>query len=236
MATFQELLSRHIGSTLLKQQALSDFLGKHNWNINLDTGLVDFDYGRVYPIQIIGTVSEISGTWLWGWANEASGIPTQLLTCVEQLRTLGTQARIQELIQPQLDLHQVDGHALTMVPCGVCQADAYYRGPYEGGAVFFVIQQSPLQTREPASPIELVNLMSSIISQFSVDHKVMVRSLLQQQGYDLTEGADKIIASSADSKEIVINFDNAGRISEMQTTAKPASGSTNKKAWWRFGR
>ena len=64
MTKFQELLSQHIASSLLKQQNLSNFLGDYNWNVDLETGKVDFGKGRIYPIQIIGTESEFTGTWL----------------------------------------------------------------------------------------------------------------------------------------------------------------------------
>lgn len=220
---FQALVSQHIATSLLKQQTLANFLGNHNWNVDMSAGSVDFGQGRVYPIQIVGTESELRRTWLWGWANAASSIPPQLLTCATGLRALGDKEGIAELTQPQLALHDIDGHLLTMTACGVCGADAYYRGPYEGGAVFFLIQQLPLQKQQPASSVELINLISSVIAQFPVDHMVMVRSFLHQQGYSLTESEGKIGAFAADGKEITVSFDQMGRISNLETTAKSAA-------------
>jgi hypothetical protein len=65
MATFQELLEEHVATSLLRQYALSDFLGEHDWKATMSTGTVDFGKKRIYPIQILGSESEISGTWLW---------------------------------------------------------------------------------------------------------------------------------------------------------------------------
>ncbi|NOK59489.1 MAG: hypothetical protein GFH27_549285n13 [Chloroflexi bacterium AL-W] len=218
MTTFQDLLSQHIASSLLKQQALGDFLGNHNWGVDITAGTVDFGKGCVYPIQIIGTESDINGTWLWGWANDASGIPPQLLTCANTLRELGEEQQIDILSQAQLQLGEIDGHLLTIVASGVCNADAYYRGPYDGGAVFFLIKQSPLAEQAPTSPITLINMISSVISQFSVQHRLMVQAFLQQQGYQLTESLTEVIALSPSGHTITITFDDMGRISNMKTS------------------
>ena len=223
MTTFQDLLSQHIASSLLKQQALSDFLGDHNWGVDITAGTVDFGAGRVYPIQIIGTESDINKTWLWGWANDASGIPPQLLTCASTLRKLGEEQQIDVLSQAQFELGEIDGHLLTIVASGVCHADAYYRGPYDGGAVFFLIEQSPLSEQSPASPVTLVNMISSVISQFSVQHRLMVQAFLQQQGYQLTESPAEIVAFNSLGYTITVTFDEMNRISNMNTSVGPES-------------
>ncbi|MDQ3813354.1 MAG: hypothetical protein M3347_05330, partial [Armatimonadota bacterium] len=115
MSTLKDLLSRHIASSLFKQHTLGRFLGEHNWSISLSGGVVDFGKGRVYPIQLIGTESELSGTWLWAWANTESSIPEQLLVCARQLRDFGEEEGIEELTQAELDSARVDGHLLAMV-------------------------------------------------------------------------------------------------------------------------
>lgn len=236
MTKFQELLSQHIASSLLKQQNLITFLSDHNWNVDLETGKADFGKGRIYPIQIVGTESEANGTWLWGWANEGSNIPTSLLTCAMTLRALGTKKEIQELTQPQIELNEVNGHMLAMVACGICNADAYYRGPYNGGALFFTMQQMPLQKQQGASPTELISIMSSVISQFPVNHKTMAQSFLNQQGYSLAESEGKIVASAENGNDITLVLDELGRISNLETTAVPEPQAAYKKSWWRFGK
>jgi hypothetical protein len=214
MTKFQELLSQHIASSLLKQQNLIAFLSDHNWNVDL----------------------EVNGTWLWGWANEGSNILTSLLTCAMTLRALGTKKEIQELTQPQIELNEVNGHMLAMVACGICNADAYYRGPYNGGALFFTMQQMPLQKQQGASPTELISIMSSVISQFPVNHKTMAQSFLNQQGYSLAESEGKIVASAENGNDITLVLDELGRISNLETTAVPEPQAAYKKSWWRFGK
>ena len=217
MTRFQELLSQHIGASTLKQQQFGAFLGKHNWNVDMTAGTVNFDRGRVYPIQIIGTQADATQSWLWAWANEQSGIAPRLLACAQSLRALGEKEAILELSTAELDARQIDGHLLAFIASGVCEADAYYRGPYAGGAVFFTVSQTGLSSPH-ASAVEIINLMNSIISQFPVDHKIMARALLQCQGYQANEGTEKLTATADGRIPISVNFDELGRISSMETT------------------
>ncbi|NJK81384.1 MAG: hypothetical protein HC914_16455 [Chloroflexaceae bacterium] len=42
-------------------------------------GVLPFGTDMAFQVQILGTAAEQPGTWLWGWANAASGIPDPLL-------------------------------------------------------------------------------------------------------------------------------------------------------------
>jgi hypothetical protein len=236
MTKFNQLLSRHIASSLLKQQALGSFLGEHSWSANLESGQVDFGRGRTYPLQILGSESEVSDTWLWGWANEESGIPDGVLVCARQLQAFGTKHGIAELLQPEISLTEVDGHQFALVASGLSKASAYYRGPHKEGAVFFTMQNVPLQQHLQQSPVELINIMSGIISQFPVDHRIMARSFLQDQGLIIAGTDQELVATAPNDDEITIRFDELGRIAGMSTTAVPQRQTANdKKPWWRRG-
>jgi hypothetical protein len=149
---------------------------------------------------------------------------------------LGQRDGIEELAEPELDLTVVDGHSLAMVASGVCRADAYYRGPYDEGAVFFTLQIHPLHGQQLTSPIALINIMSTVISQFPVDHEIMARSFLSQQGITITENGKEIVAKSATGNDVIVSFDDLGRISGMNTAAVPEPQPAAKKPWWRLGK
>ncbi|MEM8717320.1 MAG: DUF6882 domain-containing protein [Cyanobacteria bacterium P01_G01_bin.4] len=60
MASLCEQLSIHIATAFSQQLALSDFLREENsWGIDIGAATVDFGDGRVYPIQLLGTKSEL---------------------------------------------------------------------------------------------------------------------------------------------------------------------------------
>ena len=113
----------------------------------MQAGLLKFETFQT-PVQVLGTVSEYSHTWLWSWANSESNIPDGLLTAALQLQEKGRALELSELVEPEFDVDPFHkGHALAMAATGVLGAAAYYRGPYEGGAVFLLIPS--LQMPEP---------------------------------------------------------------------------------------
>jgi hypothetical protein len=231
---FQSLLAQHVASSMLKQLRLSEFLGQHNWDVDLVRGEVSFGPGRAFAIQVMGTESQGSGTWLWGWANEASHIPPQLLRCASTLRELGQREGIEELSLPEINLGDIDGHALAMVASGLCGSSAYYRGPYDGGALFFTVHGVPLP-EGAASPLEAINTMNAAIMQYPLDHGLMVRSFLGQQGFQVIEQERSLLATAPGGSQITINLDAQGRIAGMETTLTQETTPPAKKPWWKMG-
>ena len=69
------LFSLYAASTLDKQRTLMDLIGeKHRWDFDMKSGEIAFNGKHKFPVQIIGTESHQSNTWLWAWANAESGI------------------------------------------------------------------------------------------------------------------------------------------------------------------
>ena len=86
------------------------------------------------------------------WANTQSGIPAPLLRACESLRARGDRDGIPELTAPQLPLDAWDGHLIAMIASALTRECAgYYRGPYDGGAIF-VLLTGPSSSRRSRCP------------------------------------------------------------------------------------
>jgi hypothetical protein len=234
---FQDLLEQHVGTSLLRQHALSDFLGEHQWNATMSQGTIDFGKKRVYPMQVLGSESEISGTWLWGWANTGSPLTDAILQDGKMLQKLGERDNIAEFTEAEFPISDtVHGHVLALTARGICGADAYYRGPYEGGAIFIMLRDVPLESFIDRSPMKIINVLQSVISQITINHKKMAHAFLTQQGYILTEEGNNTIATDASDNKITLQFDAQNRIVNMASTLSSANVmQKTKKPWWKLG-
>ena len=77
-----------------RQNAFQQYLDKFPWEIDMETGIVSFgdSLDLTFEIQLLGTHSRISNTWLWGWANSSPSRDTwhpSILEAVNSLRRLG---------------------------------------------------------------------------------------------------------------------------------------------------
>lgn len=219
---FVGLVDRHLGLALRKQLALMDFLGEHTWQLDLDSGTVDFGRSglfarkRVYPVQVLGTEADAAQTWLWAWANEASGIPPSLLRAVNRVKALGQSQGIAELTQPELPLASFPGHILASVCSAICHADGYYRGPYDGGAVYFLLSGTPLASPSPTPVPRMIAVLTDAISQQPVNHHAMATAYLRAEGLTLKQEGTTLTASAPDGRSLTVSFDPQNRISDIR--------------------
>ncbi|MGB0386804.1 MAG: DUF6882 domain-containing protein [Ardenticatenaceae bacterium] len=217
MTRFRKLFSIHSATACARQLALGDFLGEHTWQLNLRAGTVDFGKGRIYPIQLIGSESDVYGTWLWGWANQQSKLPPRILKSVKLVRKYGRRNKISELTEPVHQLSLVDGHTLAMISVGIVGNCCYYRGPREGGATFFLVMDLPERIFEPDTPQRLLTVMNQVLAQLTVHHRTMIENFLRSQRFAIRQTDTTLTAKRADGFLIKASFDKQGRMKKFNS-------------------
>jgi hypothetical protein len=218
MPTFNELLSEGAGIVAARQLALGDFLGEHNWNVDLETGRVSFGEGREYAIFLLGSESQVSGTWLWAWANEHIQPSEASMQFVQGLYAFGEEEGVTEFTEPSFPLETAGPHQLGIAACLLAEENlCYYVGGYDGGAVLFLVEGLPEGIFAP-SPLERVNtVLMTVISNFAVDHLRMTESFLENEGFDLEQTATGLVAYRGDG-QLTVTFDDQGRIAGIEAT------------------
>ena len=219
MADLQELFEKHVGSSHTKQLALNDLLGPHNWQFDMDSGTLDFGQGRICRAEIIGTESHHSGTFQWAWANDASNIPPALVKASEELRDLGEKNTIDELKTPMLSLdgEHITGHKLAVIASGVCNADAYYVGPYDGGAAYFIIRNTPLANRATTGTLRMIRVIEEVIAAYPCNHRSMILAYLNQEGFSVTNKDNHYVAVAGNERSLRFSFDDQDRLIKLSS-------------------
>lgn len=221
---FQRLVARHAASTMLKQLALDDLVGKAGtWDFDRDAGTLRFGQGKAHPIQLLGTEAAGDRTWLWAWANEESELPPKVLVAAGRLRKIGLDRRLQELYVRKLPLAEADGHRLAAIAVGLLGAGSYYRGPYGSGerqgAAFFLLTDFPRPDQVDGSALRLLRAVEMVTSTWELDHREVVRGLAADLKLRLEEKPDAITLTSAKGEPVRFLFDERGRLSRMRGQA-----------------
>ncbi len=219
MGSFTALFEEYAAASLDKQWALNDLFGEADWELNLDAGTMTLATIHTFPVQIIGTESYIEQTWLWAWGNKASNIPPQLLRCVEQVRASGMSQQIPELTQRMIDLTEVSGHEFALVATGLCNADCYYRGPYEGGAVFVLLDAPVVRAHISCTAIRIVDVFTHLISLYPVNHRRAFKAYIAHKGYVAAETAHHIEVRTLTGEVIQAAFDPTDRLTKLTVEA-----------------
>jgi hypothetical protein len=226
--TLQDVLHDHGALSLEKQDALSDYLGEHSWWLDLKAGTVDFGGGRLFPIQVVGTESKGSGTWLWSWANHQSQIPAALHASAVRVREYGEAHGVREFVTPELAPGSFDGHMLSAAACGVAAADAYYLGHHEDGAVLLFLESPTLRQLIRPSVLHMTTIFTSFISAWEIaDHRKAFVAYARAKGCTIHEVGARVEVTDPTGEQLAADFEDSGRLFEMETgplgrPAKPA--------------
>lgn len=216
------LCVQHVAKSFSKQLQLGAVVGNHDWTFDVSTGTLSFGNKHHWHAQLLGTESNETNTWLWAWANTGRNLPPALIQASLQMKQLGEQQNLPELTQPQLPLTaDINGHVLSMIASGVCDADAYYRGPYEGGAAFLLIKDDKFPRSKEHPLARLAHVFPQAISAFAIpDHRLALTSYLDGCGVGHVNEGNAVIVKEGRETLLTATFDEQNRLTKLEATIK----------------
>ena len=212
---FLHLLSLSAGYCLDCQNRMGELvIGDNGWSVDVENGTISFGEENVYQSGIIGSESDISGTWLWGWANTESGLPE--MTFAPSRRALRKLPDMEEFKNGSFILDELrTGHNLAMVCCGVSDRnDGYYRCPYSDGALFVTVEDLPDEVFAPVATDVLFRQYLEILSSFYCDHMLLAAGYLYQNGYGFTISGNTLAARLGNNTAF-FEYEKAGDVNRL---------------------
>ncbi len=214
----QTYLERYALITLEKQDKLESLIKDRMHELDLDAGVIRFD-DLQFPMQILGTESDNTLTWLWAWADEQTEIPPALMQSAIQLRNWGANEGLAEFTLPSVDLDRADGHIIAMIGAEVCQASCYYRDSYEGGAVLLLLFDKLIDDQPPFNRERLRRLLSDIFSRYEINHRDTILSYLRLKNLSPIEDRNLISCELESGERLNAEFDITGRLIKINGAA-----------------
>lgn len=218
---FETVFLQHIARSWDKQKTLGELIkDSPRWDFDMEMGVLSFAGSYGFKVQLLGSESTRSETWMWAWANKASNIPPNLLKSALAVRKFGEINQVEALTKPQFPLgEKINGATLAMVACGICRANGLYRGPYEGGAMLLLIQDNdyPRRTYDPIQRIAHIFPQLIATVPFS-DHRTALYHYCQSYGLAVQSEPQELVALAKDGAALQATFDAQGRLSSLKTT------------------
>jgi hypothetical protein len=174
----------------------------------------------VFAAQLLGTVAYNDSTWLWSWANEASQIPSALTRDAQHLRDAGP-ATEWTTSQFALNLDNADEHRLAMASSGLLAVDAFYRGPYTGGAAFFLLRDERLRLLEPDGPRIVRTITEAISGGAITNHRAALIAYLTERGLRPQADGEMAIMAMISGHKLRVVFDAQDRLANLGGTFGP---------------
>jgi hypothetical protein len=185
MATFQEMFDNCAFQAYERQNRLASLVGDRDWLLDTELATIRFGDDLVFPVQFLGTESEITNTWLWADANTRVLFPQESLDLCRKVRARGRSAGIEEFGIESFpfadEIGKPTAHTLAMVAVSMGSASAYYRGPHEAGAVFVAINDSRIGAQPDLDREGFVNAFNNLMWQPG-NMKKWIVSYLSEKG------------------------------------------------------
>lgn len=195
---FKNYLSEYLGGVMAVQYGANEHLVKNrNWNIDFSKGHIYFGTD-CYRFYFLGSESYISNTWLWGWDN-VNNFNDSLLGFVKFVKSKGEKEDIKPLYLNNFQLtNDINGHTLSIAALS-CFNACYYRCPYQGGAAYILILDSPIQIFNKVNVETFSKIVLECISKYSLNHKLFVESFLKWNKTKYKWNDDFLIAQFSDN-------------------------------------
>jgi uncharacterized protein YbaR (Trm112 family) len=215
-SSLQELFERYSGVALEKQLAISDSIGNLDWNVDMSSGTATFGKHLTFPIQMLGSVSHQSNTWLWAWANSQAQISSDSLTQAFQLKAYGIKNNIPELIEEKISATNNEGHLIASIASGMFKNRFYYAGNYGAGTAFFTIDVTEDLMEQPES---VLTVFPQLIMTFELNHRKALTFYLIDKGFKVFESNDSLTGVSA-KLTVTAHFDELNRMNNLEASHK----------------
>jgi hypothetical protein len=116
-------------------------LGNHSWHLDQGTHQLTFSQDGVTKViadvQIVGSYSTYSHTWMWSWANNhvAEGMKKD----IAKVKEYGEQHLYKEFITAKWECDEDYAATMTAAAGYLLKSRGAYRGPIEDGYVYMLI-------------------------------------------------------------------------------------------------
>lgn len=217
--SWYEVLSASLGQVLAAQTACAEKIVKNKeWELDLKTGTIKFGEDE-FPVQLIGSESKESNTWLWGWEN-VNNIDEEFLTLANDMKIKGEEWELVGLTTPEFDIDDMyNGHTASVVTCALSENNiCYYRCVHENGAIFVAFSNVSEEVFAPVGIEKFVNITIQAIKQVDIDHRIFIKSFLKWNKTLFEEFEDGITAHFPEN--LFISFEqteDGERISNIRT-------------------
>jgi hypothetical protein len=190
-----DFLEKYGALALEKQRNLYAVTGGLSWNVDMNKEEITFGDDLTFPMQVLGSFSHSSETWLWLWDNKAGGYAESVMQQALSLKKYGEENNIDLLSVGKFDAVQNDLHVIGMIATEMFNGSGYYLGNYGQGTMVVTIKSDIIDKSENEELSRILTVFPELISTFEIqNHKNAFTNYLSQKGFELSSNGNEIKA------------------------------------------
>ena len=213
--TLRDVLSTYAGMAWDRQIDFAETVGDRPWSADTSQGTIQFGDDLRFRMQVLGSYAFQSGTWQWIWANTQAEVAPACTEVARQLVGLGQAQQLPLFTDPRTELREEDLHVIGLIAAGADECAGYYLGNYGDGILLALIDPGHgLPSAAIGRPERVLTVVPQLISQFALNHRLLLRHYLEAKGFVLQETATQITGRLG-THRIVAELDDQGRMTAL---------------------
>jgi hypothetical protein len=214
--------------SLEHQLHLSDVLGQHSWQVDLQTNRFEFVGARTFACtgyHLVGTASTSARSWLWGWANP-SGFPESLTALSAGVRDFGQHHGIAELATAEVPFDALPGadgdpnrvaHLCLDAAKAVSGHWTAYQGDVGGGTIAAFLVEHPDFELPAPEPARTMRVLQQALAEIPLtDHRRALYGYAVRRPLGVTFAPDQSTCTiTGKGFSAVAEFDERGRVAAI---------------------
>ena len=208
--SFKVILSKYGALALDKQENLSELIGEREGDLDIEKGIISF--GDIsLPIQVLGFFMQDSQKWSWAWDNEDI-FGKDLIKSANEIKSIGEEFEIAELISPIINANFNDCHTLAMVATAVLNMDAYYGVSEDGLDIFVCIKSDLIKPNNEVKKFR--DTFYTFQKNFNIYPKIAFESYTKLKGYGYKSHDEFSLAKIGESR-VMVGFTERGNVTRI---------------------
>jgi len=212
MSRMIDLFERTALLALEKQDKFGRVVSEHLVDLDLVSGTARFGTDIELPFKVLGTTSDNTLTWLWAWSEAQDQIPENVAVAARELRAWGEREGLPEFIEPEVDLGRGDGQMLSMVAVEAAQASCFYRDPYEGGALYFLISGKEIDAQPSLDAERLAFHLRELSEEYEINPRNALLAYFTAKELSSREEGTAVLCRLGNGEPFKMEFDDQGRL------------------------
>lgn len=231
MPTLDSLTLKYGAAAYERQVHFADIVGDAmpSYSISIPDGTLTINE-TTFKIQLLGTESEATESWLWAWAmNDDGSVPDSVLTVAQMMRAYGDEHSIPEMtVDNTIPVDdRVTGQRFGLIACALFDGNAYFRVPYEGGSLFLLIKDDSFPPDDRHSILRITGSFPQFIQNMQIfDHLTALEHYAKYHDLKITKtrenGLVVLKGVHADGTTLGAIFDARNRLTKLQSTSVEA--------------
>ncbi|WP_394838658.1 hypothetical protein LVJ94_17350 [Pendulispora rubella] len=212
LSDYKANVVEHVLAGRARARMLEDLRDGKPWTADLERGELQLG-STTFRVEILGTFSFKTKTFLWAWANPGAMAWSASLGSANALRAWGKQFGQAVFAETEILADRVNPNELAYVSAELVGGYPVFVGSYDGGAAFMLLKDLRLELEQ----LPLAYLQGIILDLPAFTHadpRECIRSFLRRLGFALVETSSAMKVTRSDAN-FVIEYDEQGRIAKI---------------------